>query len=410
MYNPIDRQVTLISSRQRKGDEFSVIMPDFTVHRTHFEALPTLENLKTKDLPMLAAYRVFLAWKKIKEPVIIEETSLDVFLDEDTKFVGPYYPEIVEQQFGRKKFAQNFDGKKAVASNAVAYTRDGINIYVTTGELRGTVRWFGEDRWKEDACGWNAFLVPEGFMDVTLGDLWLRELATVNFRHLPVRELYARCMADDGMSFEGVYETHITVANVDTTTDDGKDAEHPSSDLCNKFKSICQELGLRPLIITEHSRTEMQTAKYQCFKTREDAERSMRKTGEILAQRGFIIVRQRLEAMAYNKDVPVSNFEASQRPEQHYFEFHARIGSLAENAEPPEIEGCCYSKVKGRWFVTMRFYCGDMDSLGRDAALSEWGKQVKAIESFIGRPLEKLVKPEFCIFDDNPEYPFDTIS
>lgn len=326
-----------------------------------------------------------------KKPLIIEENL--VYLTDaygKTLLITDFH-KTVEINYGRKSFAQVYDSHKIKIETGIAYSPNGYDYYTTTNELSGVIKWVGDDKWIESSCGWDAFLVPTGFKDVTLGQLYFQELLTVNLRSLPIIELYYDHINKTGIGkSEGIYEIHITIENFDPKKTCRKT---PTHEFYHQFMEKCNSMGLRCLyIVEEDDEVELQTAQYRHFKTSKDAHLAMKETAKELSESGFVVKRSRLEAMAFNPDVPVDGAISS----KHYFEFHGRIGQYNKNKLPSlgGLEGCHYSQVKGKWFINQRVY-----GRGRKQAMEKWKYVVDMIERHIGRKLEKLVKPEYCIYD-----------
>ncbi len=80
---------------------------------------------------------------------MIEETSLNVKIEGYLRpFPGHFYREVVEGQIGKKRFAQEYNGKPATTTSVFAFTEDGITAHIFTGSVEGTIR-YNETSWVE---------------------------------------------------------------------------------------------------------------------------------------------------------------------------------------------------------------------------------------------------------------------
>lgn len=206
----------------------------------------------------------------------------------------------------------------------------------------------------------------------------------------PEDDLIARLAGQPG---RGTFEAHVTIDAADLAARD-------------RFRAACRELGARCVIIElPHGQTRSQpmTATYH---TGELAE----VVGEVAALaaalrgRGFAVTRVKLEAVASNAGVPVSDEEARRFPPGNYFEFHVKAalppgGDVAALRAVCREHGAHLSKnaLKGdeaRRFVTQRAY-----GVGRARAEARFEALCAALQQ-AGYALSNRLR-EYSIFDSN---------
>lgn len=405
--------IRLITGNSHKYHEYMSVLKHFTV-----EMLP-MPNLFTREtdldaLSELAVGRLSLAYgfRLIPTQLMIEETFITVYNDEgDVILKGPYKT-LIESHCGREMFAERYHGMKIVMQNSIAYTRDGINYYAIENKVTGFITVPRTSN--PDACGWDVFTeAPEcKGTGTTFFDLNSRAEDAVGMRKFPIYKLSHSVIYPEHKIIPDtcVYEVHITVQN------DGE-ALVPSESFLKNFQDFCSKYGNRSLYIFENSRNgehvELQSAVYKTYGSQTEAINYAEWLKGKCTLDGFTVVSCRVEAMAFNNNIPSSNEEASKKHlRPYYFEFHARITDKEiDGIEDFITNYCCdddgvrkifMSRVKteNRLFLNARFYSGYDNSLGRENAIKQWNTKLEQIEEFMGEPIQKHVPLEYCIYEN----------
>lgn len=274
----------------------------------------------------------------------------------------------------------------ARASVAVAY-RDDRRSEVFRGDLEGQLLSLPRG---DAGFGWDAHFVPDG------GERTLAELeghkAFVNMRLRPYVEL-----ADllRGRSYGGVFEAHITVET--------KDAAELA-----RFDEVCAGLGVKSIHIALPrgvTRFQPMTGSYH------HGELSVVQ-GEVLglarqlAGAGFRVTRAKIEATGANRDIPLSDEEAAEAPE-NYFEYHIKV-RLPRDAEVAALTALAeshgahlsrnarkiFADGTSERFVTLRVY-----DVGKRSA----DERFEALREALGGAGHSLSEPtrEYTVYDSN---------
>jgi 3-methyladenine DNA glycosylase/8-oxoguanine DNA glycosylase len=128
---------------------------------------------------------------------------------------------------------------------------------------------------------------------------------------------------------------------------------------------------------------------------------------EQILQAGFDVVRIKIEAMTYNQDIPVEDWEVSHHPASNYFEFHIKA-LLPADTDLQALEQQCSEQgahlsanalkqmAKGyhQRFITLRLY-----GLGRKSAQARFETLITSLRS----QQIQLVQPqqEYTVYDSN---------
>lgn len=299
--------------------------------------IPLIDQYKGDSIKETLTRKLELYESYYHHTILLEECELEL-VDRGEKISG--------SQFTDPKFLRTFvnlnNGLRAIIRCycGIIYRKNPseppiINIF--EGELRCTiVSPTSED---EEKYGWDAILIPNGY-DKSL--LHLKdESYKVDVRNLP----YSQIQALLAPSFEGLFETHITLSLEDIDMSSSK--ETILSELHNKwelFIKLCQqyENQLRPLCIFEQGNGEkldfpqiqFQTARYNVFKNPDLAIQNAINTKNFFIENGLKVARTRVEAMAGNKLVPQHNSNINtvksigSSLENKYFETHLRINIM----------------------------------------------------------------------------------
>jgi len=174
-----------------------------------------------------------------------------------------------------------------------------------------------------------------------------------------------------GHPCRGTFEAHVTVEAADLGARE-------------RFRTLCAELNVKCVLIELPegvTRSQPMTASYH----RGDMASVLAEVTALsraIRAAGFPIERLKLEAVATNEGIPVTDVEANSRPGDNYFEFHLKLhlpavadldalralcaghgGRLSSNALKHNVDG------HSERFVTLRLY-----GVGRDSAFAAFDR------------------------------------
>jgi inosine/xanthosine triphosphate pyrophosphatase family protein len=410
----INNDIYFVTRRKTKFAEFQTLLEGIHLVQAPMK-LPTLDQ--EEDLVKCAVYRVFKAYKELQAPCFIEEAALNVQIPGyERPFPGHNYRVSVEQQIGKRKFAQDNAGHDATTLSVLAYTADGKTAHVFTGDVKGTIVNPQGDDWV-DVDGWDPFFQPSGYQ------LTLAQLASfkhiVNMRYMPCAEM--RSVLRD-KQYTGVYELHITVYNcaIDVLKE-SKNPLKPTAEFVQTFRDACSQIGVKALVIgmdDPNKPDQLQTAAYHNCQSYAHAIDLANATAQKLLKKGFPTLRVRVEAMLGNRETPKTDEEAALVEKSNYFEFHSRLvdvpkerfeqfksilDSFCKDGVGTHGQGkqkAYFSTVGAgtRYFANMRLW-----EVGSQTALLTWRKLLDDHLKEQGFTIAKEVKPEYCIYDEKPE-------
>ena len=197
-------------------------------------------------------------------------------------------------------------------------------------------------------------------------------------------------------NFAGDFESHVTV-------------EALPPDQVKKFQDACLEIGVKPILI-ELSRGDTPVHPMTAGKHRgrlpDVIEYLENDVAAHLRHRGFKVSRIKVEAAPWNEEIPLTNTEAEQCPD-NYFEFHLKV--LLDSMERyDELAGICEQHVthlssnafkkredgKLEYFTTMRCY-----NMGRTVAQVEFTGLAPAIKMAGFETCSEVC--EYTVYDTN---------
>lgn len=117
-----------------------------------------VDEIQSLNLQEVVTHKVKQAYEMIKQPVIVEDTSL--IIDAMGQLPGTYIKWFL-QELGVKgicTLADAFDSRAATAGAMIAYY-DGIDLKVFKRELKGTIAIAPKG---ESGFGWNVVFIPYG--------------------------------------------------------------------------------------------------------------------------------------------------------------------------------------------------------------------------------------------------------
>eukprot|EP00005_Dracoamoeba_jomungandri_P007299 CAMPEP_0174264606 /NCGR_PEP_ID=MMETSP0439-20130205/23101_1 /TAXON_ID=0 /ORGANISM="Stereomyxa ramosa, Strain Chinc5" /LENGTH=200 /DNA_ID=CAMNT_0015350565 /DNA_START=86 /DNA_END=688 /DNA_ORIENTATION=- len=183
----------------------------------------------------------------------------------------------------------------------------------------------------------------------------------------------------------GIFEIHITVANIDPDTEP-------------LFLQACERMKLKAVLIElpyGATQEQLMTSSWTSGKKKEAIEEAKR-LATLLKDEGFKITRVKVEAGASNKGVPLE--EPPQDPTL-YFEFHVKLRVDDEEAlkkkVAPHQGHLSRNSLKGSpdiKFVTLRVY-----HKGKKEAFKDLAALLEALED----ETVLAVHREFAVYDSN---------
>jgi hypothetical protein len=209
-------------------------------------------------------------------------------------------------------------------------------------------------------------------------------------RLLPFLELGAELRGD---GFDGVFESHVTVAPCDEAA----------------FAGCCDELEVRALFISLPQGTQPRQPMTGAHHRGPLGEimQTVHELARELSRAGFEVVRTKIEAVGPHRDLPLTDEAARARPRTNYYEHHAKIvlkagQNEAELSRELAELGAYLSKGAPRSdgveqrFVTVRSW-----GLGLAAADARF-ERVLARTRELGLPLRGRAR-EYTVYDSSLE-------
>ena len=409
--NPIH----FVTSRREKFEEVSTQLEGLHIVQKDI-SIPTLE--KVQNLSLIAAYRAFKAFYKLHgKPILIEETSLKL-----EKYEGPFpgrqYKEVVELGTGKRQFAKEHAGEKAIFETVFAYTADGKTAHIFKSEASGTI--VNPEKWIEgDGADphfqLNGYNMPISHMSTFKHFVYPRQF--------PCAELRTMLL---GKIFKGVFELHVTVANC--MLDEYQKAGNilkPEKRHIEQFTLACNKIGVKPLVIGMDKETkpvQLQTAIYvTCKDGFPEALKRINDIAQDLLKMGFPSIRNRVEAMLQNPESPVTEEDALKQSGGNYFEFHARMVEVPKDRRD-DFMGIieryrrdnvgthhkgkfkvAFSTVgeNDRYFVNAKGY-----AIGSRTALILWEELLGDLEK-ANLKIAKRIIPEYVVYDQKPNLDYE---
>jgi non-canonical purine NTP pyrophosphatase (RdgB/HAM1 family) len=371
-------RVTFVTGNGWRHDEAQRLLSGLHVERSRI-ALDKGASLELEDV---ARARVKDAFRQLQVPCFVENTGM--FLETADAFAGARFKRLVEE-LGEAAFAERYAGARGETRVVVAYTADGEQVQLFGGQSSGKV---ADAPRGEGGYGWDRLWIPDGF-ERTLSELKSSKYV-VNMRLLPFLELGAELR---GSGFDGVFESHVTVAACDESA----------------FARTCDELGVKALFISlprgKTPRQPMTGAHHRGPLA--DIMRVVHELARELVKAGFEVIRTKIEAVGPHRDLPHSDAAAEAAPGSNYFEHHAKVVLPSVESEPtiaaafaglgaylsrgaPRADG-----VEQR-FLTLRSW-----GLGQASADARFDR-VLALAAELGLALRNRVR-EYTVYDSSLE-------
>lgn len=368
------RTVTFITGNGWRHDEAKRLLSGLNVERSRI----ALSKGDSEELAEIAKSRVLDGFRQLQSACFVENTGM--FLESQVAFAGAEVKELL-QELGPAAFSARYGGAHGTTRVVVAYTNDGQDVKLFEGQSSGHV---AREPRGEHGYGWDSVWVPDGF-ERTLAELNSSKYV-VNMRLLPFLELAAELR---GAGFDGVFESHVTVAPCDEAA----------------FAKTCDALGVKALFISlpqgVSPRQPMTGAHHRGALP--DVMLIVHQLARELALAGFEVIRTKIEAVGPHRDLPQSDEIAAKTPRSNYFEHHAKV-TLPSAQSEPEIArafaelGAYLSRGAPRGdgielrFVTLRSW-----GLGQASADARFD-QVLALAVKLGLPLRNRMR-EYTVYD-----------
>ena len=368
------KSVTFITTNGWRHEEAKRLLSGLHVHRSRI----ALAKGEAETLEESARARVLDGFAQLQSPCFVENTAM--VLESSAAFAGGQVKRLLKE-LGPDLFCQRFGGLPGVTRVVVAYTEDGQRVQLFEGQSSGTV---AKQPRGERGYGWDNVWVPDGF-ERTLSELSSSKYV-VNMRLLPFLELAAELR---GTGFDGVFESHVTVAACDEAA----------------FARTCDDLGVKALFISlprgQTPRQPMTGAHHHG--SLHGVLLVVHQLARDLAQAGFEVIRTKVEAVGPHRALPLSDEAAALTPPTNYFEHHAKIVLPSADSEPEVAQafaelGAYLSRGTPRpdgvelRFVTLRSW-----GLGISSADARFD-QVLALAARLGLPLRNRTR-EYTVYD-----------
>lgn len=371
-------RVTFVTGNGWRHDEAQRLLSGLHVERSRI----ALAKGDASELEDIASARVRDAFRQLQAPCFVENTGM--FLDTADAFAGARFKRLVEE-LGEEAFAERYAGARGMTRVVVAYTADGEQVRLFTGQSSGKVAAAPRG---DGGYGWDRLWIPDGF-ERTLAELKSSKYV-VNMRLLPFLELAAELR---GTGFDGVFESHVTVAACDEAA----------------FAETCDELGVKALFISlpqgKTPRQPMTGAHHRG--PLHEIMLVVHELARALVKAGFEVIRTKIEAVGPHRDLPQTDAEAAAAPRSNYFEHHAKVVLPSAESEPAIAAafaglGAYLSRGAARSdgvelrFVTLRSW-----GLGQTSADARFDR-VLALAAELGLPLRNRLR-EYTVYDSSLE-------
>jgi non-canonical purine NTP pyrophosphatase (RdgB/HAM1 family) len=366
--------VTFITGNGWRHDEAKHLLAGLRVERSRI----ALAKGASDQLEEIAAARVRDGYRRLGAPCFVENTGM--YLDANDTFAGARFKRLL-QELGEGGFVARYAGVRGITRVVVAYTADGETVSSFEGCNCGRV---AEEPRGEQGYGWDRFWIPDGF-ERTLAEL-NRSKFVVNMRLQPFLELGAELR---GAGFDGVFESHVTVAACDEAA----------------FARACDALGVKALFISlprgRHPRQPMTGAHHRG--PLHEVMVTVHQLAHELAKAGFEVTRTKIEAVGPHRDLPLTDAAAAAASPESYFEHHAKLvlpstERESELASAFAAQGAYLSRGAPRAdgveqrFVTLRSW-----GLGQASADARF-ERVLALARELGLALRNRTR-EYTVYD-----------
>jgi hypothetical protein len=206
-------------------------------------------------------------------------------------------------------------------------------------------------------------------------------------------------------AISGTFECHIFCAPL-----------HPDPESKARFVDACQKVGIKALCLGLDYEGQgvinvLQSTKYYELDNAKAAVELLLQDGLALSEY-FEVIRLKLEAMAWNPGVPVTNEQSKSLPESHYFEYHLKLDAPV-STENDQLLKQLARQLTQELGVRVPFSCNNMGEknqrflnartygMGASASAAVVAQITEAL-THKGFTVQKVIQ-EFIVFDTNKE-------
>lgn len=291
-------------------------------------------------------------------------------------------------------------GKPATILGRVYFCNADNEVLTMYNDIMGTIREpVPGVKHSEFSFGWDRWFVPIGYNN-SVAEMGA-DKAVISYRAKPAGKIAALI---SNRPFKGIYEGHITVAVQGKTPDE--------------FKKDCTEIGLKAILIELQSGVPVNgTIQYQTGRwyanNFQDAQNDMLKEAQALKQRGYTIVRLKIETTPNDREgrinCPITDEDVSQFPPTNYFEFHVKtelhtpaefaLAAKLAQTHLAHLSRNAFKKIDGgeQRFLTLRLH-----KVGRDTSFAK-------IDALVAELVQKGIKVlhvqrEYAVWDTNVDF------
>lgn len=146
------QNVTFITGNENKAKEMSRLL-GYSLKHQNLE----FDEIQELDLEKLISYKVRQAYKKLKSPVLVEDTSLE--FGAMNKLPGPFIKWFLKEigSNGLCQILNSFSNRSATAVNMFAYY-DGKTLKIFKKSIVGTIT---KEPIGNNGFGWDSIFIPE---------------------------------------------------------------------------------------------------------------------------------------------------------------------------------------------------------------------------------------------------------
>jgi hypothetical protein len=206
-------------------------------------------------------------------------------------------------------------------------------------------------------------------------------------------------------AISGTFECHIFCAPL-----------NPSAEIKARFVEACEKVGVKALCLGLDYEGQgvidvLQSTKYYELNNSKTAVERLVQDGLALSTH-FEIIRLKLEAMAWNPGVPITNEQSHALPEGNYFEYHLKLDAPVSLENDEQLKQLA-RQLTQELGVRVPFSCNNMGDKNQrflnartyGIGASESAAIVAQITEALltkGFKVQKIIQ-EFIVFDTNKE-------
>ena len=167
-----------VTSNHNKFRELSELL-EGNISRVELD----LQEIQTTDLHELVKFKLRQAYKHVKAPVIVEDTSL--YFEAWNELPGPLVKYFLKNigLSGMVRALGEFNNNSASAACCLGFTKDGKSMHLFEGKVKGNIV---EPRGSQH-FGWDAIFLPSGYQR-TFGEMSSQEKHQISPRGAAVKK------------------------------------------------------------------------------------------------------------------------------------------------------------------------------------------------------------------------------